>query len=342
MKDYVPTLHHAKKVDPAKVEIYSYDLEDGIVGQMDGSGSNVLKIDESMPGVVKMLITSRIDHPDVQARERATDLEVPLVEVDFAEFEKSKGVEKGMFVRAVNNIDALEDKDIKMAYQYTVDVRDQACKELLKNMYDQMDAYGIKKDIPHFGAGFMSLWSDDAIKDLFVLTVHPGDLTKYSNDHLIRGQRRLTGDAWVPSARAFAAGDEELYSSIFLTMPGMDTGEVFMRGYALPVDYNRLQIDERDKEQLKIAGKAAQNTLKHIGDHVIAGATFKDLFEGKWGRSDGDLVYRFMDDWYKVPNGIRIQDHVINTRQTPFQLDPFTIEQKVEEFYDMVREDIGP
>lgn len=62
--------------------------------------------------------------------------------------------------------------------------------------------------------------------------------------------------------------------------PELDGGPVMMRGYALDIDYNRVGDVKGDCRRRREVAEAAQEALKHLGNHVIAGAAFKDIFDG--------------------------------------------------------------
>ncbi|MFB6077229.1 MAG: hypothetical protein ABEK12_03810, partial [Candidatus Nanohaloarchaea archaeon] len=219
-------------------------------------------------------------------------------------------------------------------------VRREACRAFRDRLHETMDAEGIPRDLPVFAAGFMTVLPPDFVDGFFIVNVHPGDLTKYTlQDGLLRGERSLVGGGWRPAAKAISAGHDTLTSSLHLMTPELDAGPVFMRGYRLPVDYNRLlaAVDIEDRDTLREVATAAQQTLKHIGDHVVAGATFHDLFQGNWGRhGSGSLAYRAGDDWYLAPNGIDIHDHVANNPDSPFALDGASIQEHIDEFYAAV------
>ncbi|MCX6706675.1 MAG: hypothetical protein NT001_00865 [Candidatus Woesearchaeota archaeon] len=328
-------------LDESKVKIYHPDIKKGLVGWMDCGGSNLAKINEQLPGIVRIVVTTRIDHPDVRARQRAEEFDVPLVELDFRRYEEEHGVKPGDYFKALNP-DMHHQIKSQLSPEQIIQVRKDVCRQFLDKIYDAMDKHDISREIPMFAAGGMALLSGEFVNSFYILNVHPGDLTKYSNDGITRGRRTIVGDGWIPPARAIAAGHESLYSSMHTMVPEMDAGPVHMRGYALPIDYNWLMSkgDIRDPEVLKKVGSAAQETLKHIGDHVIAGATFLDLFDGRWGMHEsGVLAYRADALWHLAPNGIMIEDHVKYRNgygSTLFKRDNEFIEGKVREFYDAV------
>lgn len=341
------------QVPESTVVPYTFSRKNGILGMMDCGGSNLVKINEQFKeltkeGIVRIVATSRINHPDVKAREKAKMFGVPLVELDFRQEEEKFGVYACDYFRA---LDPDMHPKIKSALspEEIIQVRTDICSRFLDMIYGTMDKEGIPRDIPVFAAGFMSLLSKEFINRFFILNVHPGDLTKYSLEDKLRGKRTIVGDAWIPPARAISAGHENLYSSMHVMVPEMDAGPVLMRGYPLPIDYNRLmsRVNIRDEAALKKVGAAAQEALKHLGDHVIAGASFLDVFDRRWGRyeiKDGEskremLAYRTGALWYLAPNGINIEDHVTyRNGSTPFKRTKEVIDEKVKEFYKAVEE----
>lgn len=326
------------EVPPKDVRIFGYYQEYGIVGMMDCGGSNLVRINEQIPGIVRLVATSRIDHPDVKAREKAKKFRVPLVELDFRQYEEENGVFPGDYLRALNP--ELHGKiKSRLSPKEIVQVRSDVCSRFMDMIYEKMDKEGIPRGIPVFAAGFMALLSKEFINNFFILNVHPGDLTKYSLDNIQRSERTIVGDGWIPPAKAISAGHDALYSSMHLMVPEMDAGPVFMRGYPLPINYNGLmgRVDIRDKEKLKAVGEAAQEALKHLGDHVIAGATFTDIFRQNWGsHASGVMAYRFNGDWHLAPNGITIDDYVHNNPASVFIRDEKFIGDIIQKFYEEV------
>ncbi|MFC1648066.1 hypothetical protein ACFL1B_01270 [Nanoarchaeota archaeon] len=296
-----------------------FTQDNGIIGLMDGNGSNLETLNKKMPGVVKLIGTS---NPKSKARKKANAWKVPLVEMDFSAFEKEKGVNKGDFLKVISG------KKIhsKLTPQEVIQVRQEACSEFSALIKKALKDNGINKKIPVFAAGFMAILSEDFVNDWFILNVHPGDLTMDDGD-----KRILSGGAWVPSKKALLAGHGNLYTSMHLMTPDLDAGPVFMRGYALPVDYDKIELSNH--EQLKKAAIAAQKALKYIGDHVVAGATFLDLFKGNWAMKDGKLFYKFKGKWQEVPDGIVIEEHVENNPDTPFKLDDAYVQKIIDGFY---------
>jgi hypothetical protein len=228
-----------------------------------------------------------------------------------------------------------------------IHVRNLACAELQAGIYRAINENRMSPNMPVFAAGFMSLLSEEFVKSFFILNVHPGDLTQhavsvYKEDGRLvikRGRRTIVGDAWIPPARALAAGHDNLYSSMHVLTSERDEGPVLMRGYPLAIDYNYLEsrINLSDMEVLKKVGSAAQETLKHIGDHVIAGASFLDLFDGKWGMHDsGKLAYKYLGEWHLAPDGVTIHEHALNNLDTPFRRDRGFLDEKITEFYSAV------
>jgi folate-dependent phosphoribosylglycinamide formyltransferase PurN len=328
------------QVPKEDVRPFEYKKENGIVALMDCGGSNVAKINEQIPGVVKLIGTGRINHPEVKAKQRAEELGVQLVEIDFRQEEEKLDVGPGDYYKAITKGKTAEMKG-KRNPLGAIGARNDICKRFLGMLYAKMDEIGIPRDTPVFTAGFMQLVSKEFADSLRLENVHPGDLTIHElRKRYFRGKRVVVGDAWVPPAIAISAGHQNLYSSMHQLTYEMDSGPVHMRGYAFPMDYNRLlsMVDIKDREVLEAVGGAAQEALKHIGDHVVAGATFQDFFDGNWGEHmpTGVHSYRFDGKWYLAPNGIRIEDHVANNAQTPFKRDRDFVDGKIEEFWKEV------
>jgi len=334
------------KVPESEVEPYKYNWEDGLLVLMDCGGSNAVKVNEQLkeanpkfPGV-RIIATGRgPNHPECKARQRKEEMKVPLAEVDFRKEEERFGIAKGDYFKAVTyGSDAKLRGELN--YLAVIDARDKISRKFLRKIHEKMSEHKIPRNIPTFAAGFMQLLSLYATTALNMENVHPGDVTKYSLDGVMRDKRIIVGDAWIPPAKAISAGHEILYSSMHKLIHEMDAGPVYMRGYGLPIDYNCLlsKVDIFDKKVLKQVAGAAQETLKYIGDHVIAGATFQDLFEGNWGKHEptGKMAYRFDGEWYLAPNGIMVEDHVANNPQTVFQRDKDFLEEKIKDFYSAV------
>jgi len=221
-----------------------------------------------------------------------------------------------------------------------ITVRDTACKRFMDEIYDKLDEARLPEELPMFAAGGMALLSKKFVENFFILNVHPGDVTKYTPDGILRGERIVVGEGWIPSARAISAGHEVLYSSMHGMIHEMDAGANYMRGYGLPIDYGYImsKVDITDKRVLKMLGEAAQDVLKNIGDHVIAGATFMDVFDGLWGMHEsGVQAYKAGSYWNLQPVGIRIEDHIENHNgDTPFARDDKFVAGQIAKFYKEV------
>jgi len=332
-------------------------------------------LDYTGKGIVRMIATTRLPYQGSNAWGRAEELgkanglgkRLPLAAFDLRYNEGCGGVMPGDYLKALRakalreeivkiqsetgissspNIESLQLEQqmvissirSRCSIDDIIGVRKKACSIWLREIYNEMDANGISHNIPMFAAGGMALLSAELVNAFNIQNVHPGDLTKYSLDGTKRCRRTIVGDGWIPPARAIAAGHEMLYSSMHTMVPDMDAGPVHMRGYPLPIDYNWLmsKVDIRNPKILKQVGGAAQETLKHIGDHVIAGATFLDLFDGMWGMHEptGMLAYRTGATWNLAPNGITIEDHVhYRAGRTPFKRDEKFLDEKIGDFY---------
>lgn len=364
------------KISESEVEVFDYKAKDGLIVLMDCGGSNAEKVDEQLRQAdpefrgIRLIATGRKPWQDCKAKQRAEELKVPLVELDFQKLEEEQEVFPGDYLKAMQILEIerqlrLEKgkdpmplaRGAEEAYlvvkkaelvrnirselypEEIVEVRKQICTQFIDEIKRVKQQQGIG-DIPCFAAGFMQLLSKDAVEYLNPENVHPGDVTKYSLNDKLRGSRIIVGDAWIPPARAISSGHDMLYSSMHKLIDEMDAGPVYMRGYGLPIDYNYLlsRVDIRKKKVLEAVGTAAQEALKHIGDHVIAGAVFKDIYDRNWGCHipSGSLTYRFNGEWFLAPNSIMIQDHIANNPKTVFQRDQGFIDDKAQEFYKEV------
>jgi len=351
----------ARQVPKREVEIFDYSRDNGIIGWMDCGGSNLVKINDQLGGIVRIVATTRPDgRQGCKAKQRAGEFDVPYAFFDIAAFEESRGVYPGDYFKALRYVELdnmlkeveprskegqilylqkrVWERKIKSRMQPggIITTRDTACKRFMDEIYDKMEEAGLTEDLPMFAAGGMALLSKQFVENFFILNVHPGDVTKHSLEGTLRGERMIVGDGWIPPARAISAGHETLYSSMHGMIYEMDAGPNYMRGYGLPIDYNYImsRVDIRDKETLKLLGEAAQEVLKHIGDHVIAGATFMDVFDKRWGmHTSGVQAYKRGNYWHLQPNGIMIQDHVANHESTPFARSDDFVEKQVAKFY---------
>ena len=328
------------KIVPAdEVTVYNFDRIGGIIGMMDGGGSNLVKINDDLGGVVDLIITSRPNDPDCKAKQRAEEFGVPLVDVDFRQYERERGIFPGDYLKALDPKTYNKIKS-KRSVQEIIQVRKDVTALLDEKTLEAMSKHQIPLGMPRFAAGWMALLPGDYVKEHYIVNVHPGQLTQYEVDGLSRGKRTITGDAWRPSAKAISAGHEELYSSMHIMTPEMDEGPNKMRGYPLHVDLNFIEsyVDIRDRKIQEQIGGIAQDILKVIGDHVIAGATFLDDFDKKWGmHKSGVLAYRFGDNWHLVPHGITAYDHAENNPDTPFKRDPQFVIDQTNKFHDEVK-----
>ena len=106
------------KVPESEVDIFKYNIDEGIIGWMDCGGSNLVKINQQFlestgSGIVRIIFTTRgPDHPECFAREKAKEIgkangigKLPLVEFDFNKYEKEHGVEKGDYFKALKLVE---------------------------------------------------------------------------------------------------------------------------------------------------------------------------------------------------------------------------------------------
>ncbi|MBW2967991.1 hypothetical protein KY362_05890 [Candidatus Woesearchaeota archaeon] len=348
-------LASSEKVVDSEVDIISFRQEDGLVTLMDGSGSNAVKLEQQMPGVTRLVGTGRPSSS--QALSRAARFGAVYYAFDFLQEEEKNGVSRGDYGNALKFLETgntqFRDKIISdLPPKEIVRLRERLCQYFTEGLDSILAETGIRDRSPTaedkqlvFAAGFEELMHEEFFESHFVVNIHPGDLT-----FELDGKRYLTGDAWRGSARAFLQRQENLYSTAHVMTYEMDAGPIMIRGYALPVDYERLavmlglDISEKTNKKVRIkVAKAAQETLKHLGDHVAAGAAIEGLFNSQWGwyrpgLSAGrqELCYRKLDGWYRVPSGIRIWEHVETNPLTPFSRDETFIQEKRENFYKEV------
>jgi len=338
------------KVPGSEVTAFKYKIEDGIAVWMDCGGSNALKINEQFieatgHGIVKMIITTRSFDQGSRAKEKTSMITkansvigMPLVEHYFINEEENRGIFKGDYYKALSG----RKTKSSLPVEEIIEVRRQLGLELMEKIETSMDEYGLPHNMPMFAAGGMAILPAEFVERFDILNVHPGDVTKYDLNGVKRGDRAIIGDGWIPPAKAISAGHDALYSSMHQMIPELDAGPNFMRGYALPMDYNYLlaHVDINNRKVLKAVAEEAQEVLKDIGDHVIAGATFLDMFNSNWGMHEktGHLAYRFRGEWYMAPNGITAEDHARNNPGTPFKRDQTFLDEKITAFYDKVAE----
>ena len=237
-------------------------FEKGIIGLMDGTGSNLEKVKQ----YVRVIGTS---NPNSNASKLASSWNVPLVSLDINEFEKKRNITK---------------KDFADGKKEAINAREEYCEEFSKLLKEKAP------NLPVLAAGFMVIVSEQFTKDFFIINIHPGDLTKEG----------LTGGSWRPSLKALERGDSELYSVTHIMIGELDAGAVFMKGYPLKIDYSRIEANEKTaraaQNALKklgdyivagatlidlFAGNWAMdvNELFYCGKKVSSGITIKEHLE---------------------------------------------------------------
>ncbi len=129
------------EVPESEVKPYQFGRDDGIIGMMDCGGSNLVKIDEQFreatgSGIVRIIATSRINHPECKAREKAEKvLNVPFVEEDFARYEGEMGVQSGDYFKALNP-DLHSRIRSGLSPQRIIQIRADVCKRLMDKIYE--------------------------------------------------------------------------------------------------------------------------------------------------------------------------------------------------------------
>jgi len=320
------------QISPGQVTPYSFDREHGIVGMMDCGGSNLAKIRRQLgDDIVKVLATSRaLDDERSSVVERAEEFGVPIAWFDFSKYEAGEGVVKGDYKKFVDG--RHDELQSDLLPDEIESVREEACYQLAEKIQAELEALKLP-NIPFFAAGFMALLSPEFVDDRYILNIHPADLGYKEN-----GVPLLAGDAWKPSRKAMELGHTSLCSTMHRMEPEMDQGAIHMRGYKLVVEEGVIARVQDSKKEGKRIGKLAQEALKHLGDHVVAGASFMDLFKENWGQAEDTLCYKMKGEWMLVPEGITIDDHVKNNPSSPFFRDEEFIQRVTDEFHRRVRE----
>ena len=305
-----------------KIQIFDYKRDNGIVALMDGGGSTVQAIGRHLPiriVATGMPVTSK-------ARERAKELNAIFVEFDIKKYEESKGVVKGDYWKSMQILNSVQGVSLKsnLSPEQVLQIRDDACNLLFTRIQTVLIQEGLPDNVPYFAGGFEFILPESITKNNLILNNHPGDLRVIGGN----GKRTYVGLGEVPSIKALKAGEVRLYTSIHQMTSEMDEGPVFMLGYSLPINYellNRL-VDIKDNNQLTEIAKAAQNSLKYLGDYVLPCIVFNDIFDGKWGfRTDADtskkiLVYNFRNEWIDIPAGITMEYYEDLSQKNKFLL----------------------
>ncbi len=346
----VSSITDAVQVPADSVTPYNFRRENGIFAMMDGTGSTVENLTRQMPGLIRFLVTSRSAEQGSSADRRGKELDVPVVYLNLWQFESERGVKRGDYLKVLTfnyHGNKTPQEVMQVRADFCSTLSDKICKEIEKcGATPTQHGY---EGMPGLAAGWEVLNSQKFTIQFFVANDHPGKLTHYvlhqdSPNQWSRNSRSLVGLGWVPSAKAILAGDEELFTTSHLMTFHMDQGPIFMRGYPLRVNQNRLQcmIHYGDQEKVQAVAEAAQTALKHIGDYVVSVGFFTDLFQGNWGlHQDGRVAYCFQGKWYHAPAGIQIYDHLANNPGTPARRTEQFLQEKHREFYDKVLEIAG-
>jgi phosphoribosylglycinamide formyltransferase 1 len=169
-------------------------------------------------------------------------------------------------------------------------------------------------------AGYDWVVSPVICDQFLTVNVHPGDLRKRGSD----GSPLYRGLAWVPSAKAILAGDNQVYTSVHLVTPELDGGPLLAVSDPQLVPPEALQCktledrarllgeaksikeilqfvkahpgesDDSLKQRFPIFGysKDCQNRLKEKGDWVVYPQVLDDLTHGRYSRKDGEILYK--------------------------------------------------
>ncbi|MDD5190789.1 MAG: formyltransferase family protein [Dehalococcoidales bacterium] len=158
-------------------------------------------------------------------------------------------------------------------------------------------------------AGYDLLNTDWLVDNYYprILNVHPGDTAK-----------GYIGLAWVASAKAIIAGDNEVLSTLFFVDKGEDDGPILLQSHPLNIievvqqrqlmtDFNDLQAflrqnsihdfaafrqkaDESQVDAMASICNALQNSLKEKGDWVIYPLAIQMITQGRVAM-EGKQVY---------------------------------------------------
>jgi len=183
-----------------------------------------------------------------------------------------------------------------------------------------------------------------AICDNFVVAnVHPGDLRRLDD----AGKKAYRGLAWVPSAKAIMAGENEVYTTVHLVTTELDGGPILGRSVPVKVQDYILGLEDRTvllgeatqrlgegfkMEKLQrliddakignedaakmfpIVGyaKECQESLKRLGDWVVFPQVVSWIAQGRYGRNtNGAICF----DGIPKPEGVRFGiDKFVNER----------------------------
>lgn len=258
---------------------------------MSGSGTNAAKLLEYASNTwdVSVIVT---DAPlKSRAREIAAKYNLPLVELDIAEFYRERGEPR---------VSLMTENGRKIRGEWTNALR------------KKLETYKIDFGIL---AGFVPL--SNITGDFPCLNVHPGDLT-YEKD----GKRFLVGLHTVPIERAILEGHSHLRSSVIIAQPytgaggEMDSGPIIGISPAVPVDMMGFTPDVLRKisearparrppggfaDNLEKVAEHNQQLLKENGDWVVFPRAVEDFAMKKFAvDGDGSLLYRSGPSWKKI------------------------------------------
>ncbi|MCX6709128.1 MAG: formyltransferase family protein [Candidatus Woesearchaeota archaeon] len=164
-------------------------------------------------------------------------------------------------------------------------------------------------------AGYDWIVTPIICENFLTVNVHPGDLrVKKPN-----GKPAYAGLAWVPSAKAVLAGENNVYTSVHKVTEVLDGGSVLAVSDAVPVPDNVKSLEDRAvllgeaksvseiehfirdnpsvegpelrrKFPVYGVGKDLQNILKEFGDWVVFPRVLRDIARGLYSL-DGDKAY---------------------------------------------------
>jgi len=184
-------------------------------------------------------------------------------------------------------------------------------------------------------AGYDRIATPVICNTFFTINVHPGYLpAKYDSGPKI-GKPKYTGLAWIPSAKAILAGENEVHTSVHVVTDNLDCGPVLAVSAPQPVpdEVKGMSLEERATLigtvrsiqeiadfikknpdfseaalhcQFPIVKYASdcQNRLKVHGDWVVFPRVLRYIGTGRYACENGSLFF----DGEPIPNGKLIRE----------------------------------
>ncbi len=148
-------------------------------------------------------------------------------------------------------------------------------------------------------AGYNWVVSPALCNPFFIENVHPGRLDVKGKD----GRPKYRGLAWIPSAKAILAGDNEVYTSVHVVTRELDGGPVLAVSEPQPVP-----LEARIEDRKKLLGNA--KSVKEISDFIKAHPDTKkdvlfEMFPIYKHAVDCQNRLKENGDWIVYPQAIR-------------------------------------